>query len=59
MSLSMRSTVKQKVDKIKSLLTCLLLVHFRGMTIGFYHAVAFYRLAETFLLRAKHIEPRH
>ena len=33
LSLSTRSTVQQKVAKINSLLTCLCLVHFRGMII--------------------------
>ena len=42
MSLLKRSTVKQKVDTINSLLTCLSRVHFRGMTTGFfYHAPGF------------------
>ena len=35
MRLSIRSTVKQKVDKINSLLTCLRRVHFRGTGAGF------------------------
>ena len=34
MSLSVRSTVKQKLDKINSLLTCLCYVDFCGMTAG-------------------------
>ena len=47
MSLSIRSTVKQKVDKIYSLLTCLCCVHFRGMTVVILQVILldFYRLA--------------
>ena len=38
MSLSIRSTVKQKEDKINSFLTCLCRVHFRRMAAEFYHS---------------------
>ena len=45
MSLSIHSTVKQKIDKINSLLTCLRRVHFRGRAAGFLSCRwTFYRL---------------
>ena len=39
MSFLIHSTVQQKVDEINSLLTCLLRMHFQGMTIEFLSAV--------------------
>ena len=36
MSLSIHSTVQQKIDKISSLLTCLRRVHYRRMAAGIF-----------------------
>ena len=41
-SVSLLISVKQNVDKINSILTCLRRLHFRGMAAGFYHVAGFF-----------------
>ena len=39
MSLSIHSSVKQNIDCLNPLLTCLRRVHFRGLNVGFCHSI--------------------